>query len=231
MLKQGKVSEDDKERIFKNVIHSDKKHRSFKVIPVLALASCLMVFIILGSTGGFASFVDTTQSDDHEDIIDKSNGNDKEISKESEETEEDVSGLIVPTEDAFMETLYAMTNQKVLTEFTFTEEEENMWHPDQYHFVEITEERIDEMILILDKAKETKKYFNHDYYSRALKEWEKGNFDNAIDVHNELWLFIGTSIQAKRLLTKEEERTYLEKDHTDRYEDFMSQDRTKKKEE
>ncbi|MBZ5199871.1 hypothetical protein HU147_01470 [Planomicrobium chinense] len=48
-----------------------------------------------------------------------------------------------------------------------------------------------------------------DFYQSTLEAWQKGDFSNAVDVHNTIWSWHGGTIgKASRLMTEEEEQAY-----------------------
>ncbi len=62
VLRKGEVSEVDKERIYQAAIHSRKpKRKVTRFAPVLSIATCLILLLILGSNG-FSNFIGTEQS-------------------------------------------------------------------------------------------------------------------------------------------------------------------------
>ncbi len=104
----------------------------------------------------------------------------------------------IPSESHFMSTLHGMTHQKVLADEKWT-------------LVEMTDTRIDDMLSILDKVKDKGQYEHYDLYYNALTKWKNGNFENAVDVHNQLWsMKSGTVGRANRLLTADEEQAFVE---------------------
>lgn len=99
------------------------------------------------------------------------------------------------SEYKFQQTLHEMTHQKVYA----TEK----WGSEQ-----ITDEKINEMLAILEKEE----FENEDFYHEVLTAWKEGDFSNAVEAHNEIWKWQGGTIgKAQRLLTAEEEREYIEK--------------------
>ena len=107
----------------------------------------------------------------------------------------------IPTEKHFIKTLHGMTHQKVQADEKWT-------------LVEMTDARIDDMLAILERVDDGEgKYAHYDFYYKTLSQWKEGNFENALDVHNKLWrMSDGTVGRANRLLTADEERTFVE-DH------------------
>ena len=97
----------------------------------------------------------------------------------------------------FKQEIHEMTHQKVYASHKWGE-------------VVVTEELIDEMLQKLDEQQEDFK--NASFYYETLSTWQRGDFSNAVDVHNEIWASQGGTIgEATRLLTAEEERKYIER--------------------
>lgn len=100
-----------------------------------------------------------------------------------------------PSELDFRETLHRMTHQKVRAS-------------KKWGHVQITKQRIDEMLII---AKESD-FDDKEFYIRALQEWKNGNFNNAIEVHNHIWKKKnGTIGKAVGLMSPEDEQKYVER--------------------
>ncbi|WP_163530945.1 DUF6241 domain-containing protein [Halobacillus ihumii] len=125
----------------------------------------------------------------------------KEVNEPTEQKEikavEDEKKLL--DEFAFQDELHAMTHQKV--------EAEKKWGDEQ-----ITPKKIDEMlgILMAVKQSDNMEYKHFDFYWEALNKWDKGNFDNAVIVHNRIWnLQNGTIGKATGFLSHEEEEEYI----------------------
>ena len=98
------------------------------------------------------------------------------------------------TEAEFMRNLHYMTHQKVYAN-------------EKWGSLEITGERIETMLKALDEAD----YENESFYREALTDWSKGNFNNAVEVHNKIWSMQGGTIgKARRLLSEREEKAYKE---------------------
>lgn len=99
----------------------------------------------------------------------------------------------IPSESEYMQILHEMTHQKV--------DAEQKWG-----FTPNTPEQIDKMLKILDEAD----YEHEKFYREALEAWKKGDFSNAVEVHNTIWNWQNGNIgKATRLLTPEEEQDYL----------------------
>ena len=97
----------------------------------------------------------------------------------------------------FKQEIHEMTHQKVYASHKWGE-------------VVVTEELIDDMLQKLDEQQEDFK--NASFYYETLSTWQRGDFSNAVDVHNEIWASQGGTIgEATRLLTAEEERKYIER--------------------
>lgn len=107
----------------------------------------------------------------------------------------------IPTEKHFIKTLHGMTHQKVQADEKWT-------------LVEMTDARINDMLAILQRVHDGQgEYDDYDFYYTTLTQWKKGNFENALDVHNQLWrMSDGTIGRANRMLTADEERAFVE-DH------------------
>ena len=104
----------------------------------------------------------------------------------------------IPSENRFMNILHGMTHQKVYAD-------------DKWTLVEMTDERIEEMLVTLDQVKDQGTYEHYDLYYTALTEWKNGDFENAVDVHNQIWsMNSGTVGRATRLLSTEEESAFVE---------------------
>ena len=104
----------------------------------------------------------------------------------------------IPSEQHFMNTLHGMTHQKVYADEKWT-------------LVEMTDERIDDMLAILDQVEGKGEYEHYDLYKQALMKWKNGNFENAVYVHNELWSLNNGSVgKASRLLSADEEQVFVD---------------------
>lgn len=91
--------------------------------------------------------------------------------------------------------IHDMTHQKVYAQF-------------KQGAYEMSEENIDSLISALEKSDSNEEV---EYYKEVLSKWKDGDFSNAVEVHNKLWLEQGGTIgKAERLLTPEEEKTYVE---------------------
>lgn len=102
--------------------------------------------------------------------------------------------LDIKDEEDFMEAIHFMTHQKVSA-------------GTKWGALEITNERIDEMLSVLDKED----FSREDFYRETLLAWKEGDFSNAVDVHNRIWnIQDGTIGRANRMLTEEEESKYIE---------------------
>jgi hypothetical protein len=119
---------------------------------------------------------------------------DPEIENEAELEAKISEGIYVPTEDEFQWIIHRMTHQKVAADI-------------KDGSTQMTPERIDELLKTIDETD----YFHEDVYLRILDEWNEGNFENAVEAHNEiLSLQNGTIGVATRLLTPEEEQEFIE---------------------
>ena len=97
----------------------------------------------------------------------------------------------------FKQEIHEMTHQKVYASHKWGE-------------IVVTEELIDDMLQKLDEQQEDFK--NASFYYETLTTWKRGDFSNAVEVHNEIWASqSGTIGEATRLLTPEEEKKYIER--------------------
>ncbi|TKD70778.1 DUF6241 domain-containing protein [Pseudalkalibacillus hwajinpoensis] len=104
----------------------------------------------------------------------------------------------IPSESHFMTTLHGMTHQKVYADEKWT-------------LVEMTDKRIEDMLAILDKVKGEGEYEHYDFYYKALTKWKKGDFQNAVEIHNEIWSMENGNVgRASRLLTANEEQAFVD---------------------
>ncbi|MDP4549803.1 DUF6241 domain-containing protein [Alkalihalobacillus macyae] len=166
---------------------------------IISLSS--LVVIVLGLTYWFISDLDT--SSEKETVSSKS-ASDKSEPIDEDRYLDDGKPLIsedgIPSEGKFQEYMHGMTHQKVVAK-------------QKWGLYQITDERIDRMLGVLDEIKGTSDEYEHfDFYLETLNEWDEGNFQNAVDVHNYIWGLNGGTIgKAKRLMTNEEEQKYIEK--------------------
>lgn len=94
------------------------------------------------------------------------------------------------------EQIHTMTHQKVHSEF-------------KQGAFEMNEENINALLLALDRSESNDEI---KYYKEVLNKWKDGDFSNAVEVHNKLWLEQGGTIgKAERLLTPEEEQDFVER--------------------
>ena len=97
----------------------------------------------------------------------------------------------------FKQEIHEMTHQKVYASHKWGE-------------VVVTEELIDDMLQKLDEQQE--EFKNASFYHETLTAWKRGDFSNAVEVHNEIWASqSGTIGEATRLLTAKEEKAYIER--------------------
>ena len=120
---------------------------------------------------------------------------DTEVENDAELEKDITEGVYIPKENEFQWIVHRMTHQKVAAD-------------EKDGATEMTPERIDQLLKTLDETN----YVYKDTYLGILKEWDKGNFENAVEAHNEiLSLQDGTIGVATRLLTPEEEQEFIEK--------------------
>jgi Family of unknown function (DUF6241) len=173
----------------------------------LVISITSMVVLILGLTYWFISDLDWSLKEKAEEAkaISEETGSSVDPERYVDNGEESITSDGIPSENKFQDYIHGMTHQKVVAE-------------DKWGIYQISEERIDNMLEVLDKVKGTaEEYKYQDFYVEALTEWDKGNFNNAVDVHNHIWNLNGGTIgKAERLMTTEEEQAYIEKTYDER---------------
>ncbi|WP_273851173.1 DUF6241 domain-containing protein [Guptibacillus spartinae] len=194
VLKKGEVSEEEKERIYyKAIKNSETKKKSNRLAPVLSIAFCF-ILLILFSSYGYSDNVMKSQ------ISDKGNREGKTgISKAIDpvENEPTRNRESIPPESQFIDYIHGMTHQKVQAE-------------EKWGLYEMNDKNISNLLDILENIKEQETYEHYDFYYETLIQWKQGNFENALDVHNQIWKWNGgTTGKATRLLTDEEEQEFI----------------------
>ena len=135
-----------------------------------------------------------TSNGSEKTVADTRSSLDTEVKNDAELEKEITEGIYIPTEKEFQWIVHRMTHQKVAAD-------------EKDGATEMTPERIDQLLKTLDEAD----YVYKDVYLGILNEWDKGNFENAVEAHNEiLSLQNGTIGVATRLLTLEEEQEFIE---------------------
>lgn len=157
----------------------------------------LAVLIIGGVIAGAVFFLDGFSKPEDRALTEAVVLEDENQTQEesvSETEKEEVEEKVITTESEFMEVFHHMTHQKV--------EASPKWGA-----VQITEQRIDQMLAVL----ETNELEHEEFYHKTLSAWKKGDFSNAIHTHNEIWnMQNGTIGKATDLLSKAEEEKYIE---------------------
>lgn len=101
------------------------------------------------------------------------------------------------TDKEYQKYIHGMAHQKVKADEKWT-------------FFEIHPVRISWLLEHL----ETNELEHKNVYKNILSRWEKGDFSNAVHDHNTIWeMQRGTIGKAKRLLSPEEESTYLQENN------------------
>ncbi|TWT05905.1 DUF6241 domain-containing protein [Planomicrobium sp. CPCC 101079] len=121
----------------------------------------------------------------------------EEVSKESNAggSEEDMD------EKRIQKYVHLMTHQKV--------EAKEKWGA-----VEITPENIENLLTIVEMNQD--QYEHAEYYKEVLTQWQKGDFSNAVEVHNYIWQLNGGTVgRATGLLDEAEEQAYIKKHFKD----------------
>ena len=173
----------------------------------LIISISSLVVIILGLAYWFISDLDTTlkQESGTKETTAEASGSSVDPARYLGDGEESISENGIPSENKFQEYIHGMTHQKVVAD-------------KKWGIYQISEERIDNMLKVLEKIEGTAdEYKYYDFYLETLKEWDKGNFGNAVEVHNYIWSLNGGTIgKAKRLMTNEEEQEYIKKTYDKR---------------
>ncbi|PSL24014.1 hypothetical protein B0H99_12724 [Planomicrobium soli] len=91
--------------------------------------------------------------------------------------------------------LHLMTHQKVAAK-------------DKWGAIEMTPQNIENLMTII---KTNENYYQYaDYYLEVLTQWQKGDFANAVEVHNYIWKLNGGTVgRATGLLDAEEEQAFI----------------------
>lgn len=133
----------------------------------------------------------------------------------AESSEENVQSPSPEIREEIYDMMHRMSHQKVRAE-------------DKWGHLKITEDRLDEVISLLEQYNVADRTFYHE----AMLDWRDGDFYNAVEVHNRIAQPDDGIVQGKAygLLSKQEESDYIEKhfqetDDIPREEDPDYQDR------
>lgn len=158
------------------------------------LLICLSTVAVLGVIIVGVLIYQATSNGSEKAVADAETSLDTEIENDAELEKKITEGTYIPSEREFQWIVHRMTHQKVAAD-------------EKDGATEMTSERIDELLKTLDETD----YDNKDVYLGILNEWDKGNFENAVEAHNEiLSLQGGTLGVATRLFTPEEEQEFIE---------------------
>ncbi|CAM4281688.1 Host cell surface-exposed lipoprotein [Lacicoccus alkaliphilus] len=134
----------------------------------------------------------------------------------AESFEEDVQSPSPEIREEIYDMMHRMSHQKVRAE-------------DKWGHLKITEDRIEEVISLLEQYNVADRTFYHE----AMLDWRDGDFSNAVEVHNRIAQPDNGTVQGQAygLLSKQEEADYIERhfeetDDIPREEDPGYQDRT-----
>ncbi|WP_100010341.1 DUF6241 domain-containing protein [Lentibacillus sediminis] len=159
------------------------------IVGVGAIASLIFAYLV------FSSWQSTNEEDKAEYTSEVEMAQSGQGEGESEESE---AAGNYPSETAFRNDLHKMTHQKVTAS-------------EKWGHLEITEERIDNMLQILEEYG-VDNYSSGHFFEEVLNEWKNGDFSNAVEVHNTIWSEEnGTVGRATGLMTESEEQSYIEK--------------------
>lgn len=165
---------------------------------VLRTIIILLVSLAILAGAGYWAYKSLTTSDEQQISNAAEEAEDK--LQQGEDTEAPKANELVETvglsEGEFQIHLHQMTHQKIQA-------------TEKRGAIEMTPERIDEMLKIL-RANEGA-YKEYEFYEQSLSAWEEGNFSNAVNVHNTIWEWHnGTVGRATGLLSEEQEAEYVE---------------------
>ncbi len=209
VLKKGEMSEGEKERIYYKVItNSETKKKTNRLVPVISIVSCF-ILLVLFSSYGYSNYV-VKSNIGVKRSLEKKTGMSKVIHPEEKEILDGESLPLfpsekeptnnqesIPTESQFIEYIHGMTHQKVQAE-------------EKWSLYEMNDKNISNLLDTLEKIKDQQTYEHYDFYYETLVQWKKGNFENAVEVHNQIWRWSGgTTGKATRLLTDEEEQEFI----------------------
>ncbi|MEZ0482175.1 DUF6241 domain-containing protein [Planococcus sp. SSTMD024] len=164
---------------------------------VLRTIIILVVGLGILAGAGYWAYKSLTSSDEQQ----ISQAAEEADEKLQEDTEAPKPNELVETvglsETEFQIHLHQMTHQKI--EAT-----------EKRGAIEMTPERIDEMLKILQANEGA--YGEYEFYEQSLTAWEKGDFSNAVNVHNTIWEWHkGTVGRATGLLSEEREAEFVKK--------------------
>ncbi|MBN8207880.1 hypothetical protein JI666_03860 [Bacillus sp. NTK071] len=165
----------------------------------LIISISSIVVIVLGVTYWFISDLDSSiEKSSSESASNKSEPIDPD--RYIDDGEPLISEDGIPSENEFQDYIHGMTHQKVVAK-------------QKWGIYQISDERIDSMLGVLEKIKGTPDEYEHfDFYLETLNQWDEDNYQNAVEVHNHIWRLNGGTIgKAKRLMTNEEEQKYINK--------------------
>lgn len=158
----------------------------FLIILAIVLTAGIIYFIYT-NYGNTAGNEEAESSVDPDGEIQRLLETDKKIEFDETETEEGK-----PSEWKFSDDIHKMTHQKVKAQV-------------KWGSLEITEERINNMLTTAEESV----YQYKDFYIETLSAWQRGDFTNAVQVHNVIWKSQDGSIGiATGLLTEREEMEY-----------------------
>lgn len=101
------------------------------------------------------------------------------------------------SEEKIQNSIHAMSHAKVYAK-------------QKWSHLEPTQERIDRLLVILEQNKDELDF--DDLYISILKNWQAGDYSDAVSDHNEIWkLQDGTVGKATRLLSEKEQAEYRKK--------------------
>lgn len=166
----------------------------------LASGSILAVIALIG-VGGYFFIQQSFAKTDEEEITAAAQNivQEKDEPKVEEVSDHSDASSNEPEMDEkrIQKYLHLMTHQKVAAK-------------DKWGAIEMTPKNIENLMAIIKTNEGYYKYA--DYYLEVLSRWQKGDFTNAVEVHNYIWELNGGTVgRATGLLDAEEEQAFISK--------------------
>lgn len=170
----------------------------------LASGVILGILALIGVGGYFfiqQSFSETAEEEITAAAQEITERQDEPKAEEASEKSDAGSSEAEMEEKQIQKYLHLMTHQKVEAK-------------DKWGAVEMTPENIGNLLTIIET---NERYYEHaEYYTEVLTQWQKGDFSNAVEVHNYIWQLNGGTIgRATGLMNAKEEQAYIGKHFKD----------------
>ncbi|MRH44172.1 hypothetical protein GH741_16135 [Aquibacillus halophilus] len=175
-----------------------KKNKK-KFIYLFSSVTVLVIGLIIWKTGSNVEEPVEISEEELEEIqeeqVDIQASNEENFENETTPADE-LKKYETMSNDSILQEIHKMTHQKVMAKH-------------KWGSVEITRQRVEKIYAEIEKKED---FQNQAVILNLLSPWLEGNFDNAVEVHNQVWsIQDGTIGKASRLLTPEEEREYINK--------------------